>query len=95
MAALVGARHGIFPAQHAWAETPLRLCPPGYTRKDGGHSALDPEAWKRVGARAPLGKVAEPEDVAHLIAFLLSPEARYITGQAIAVDGGLALGAAP
>jgi 3-oxoacyl-[acyl-carrier protein] reductase len=75
--------------------TTVNIVVPGYTRKDGGHSALDPEAWKRVGARAPLGRVAEPEDVAHLIAFLLSPEARYITGQAIAVDGGLALGAAP
>ncbi|HEX4892215.1 MAG TPA: SDR family oxidoreductase [Hyphomicrobiaceae bacterium] len=73
----------------------VNIVTPGYTRKDGGHSALDPEAWKRVGARAPLGRVAEPEDVAHLIAFLLSPEARYITGQAIAVDGGLSLGAVP
>lgn len=65
---------------------------PGYTRKDGGHTALDPEAWKRVGAKAPLGRVGEPEDVAHLIAFLLSAKARHITGQAIAVDGGLTLG---
>lgn len=65
---------------------------PGYTRKDGGHTALDPEAWQRVGAKAPLGRVAEPDDVAHLIAFLLSDKARHITGQAIAVDGGLTLG---
>ncbi len=65
---------------------------PGYTRKVGGHSAIDPEAWKKAAEKAPLGRVAEPEDVAHLIAFLLSPKARHITGQAIAIDGGLTLG---
>lgn len=64
---------------------------PGYTRKVGGHSALPPDAWDKVGQKAPLGRVAEPEDVAHLIAFLLSPRARHITGQSIAIDGGLTM----
>lgn len=65
---------------------------PGYTRKDGGHSALNPDAWKAAAEATPLGRIAEPEDVAQLIAFLLSPAAKHITGQAIAVDGGLSLG---
>lgn len=65
---------------------------PGYTRKDGGHSALNPDAWTAAAAATPLRRIAEPEDVAGLIAFLLSPAARHITGQAIAVDGGLSLG---
>ena len=65
---------------------------PGYTRKDGGHTALDPDTWRRVADKAPLGRVAEPEDIANLIAFLLSAGARHITGQSIAVDGGLSLG---
>jgi len=39
--------------------------------------------------RIPLGRMAEPEEVAHLAAFLVSDAARYITGQIIAVDGGL------
>ncbi len=65
---------------------------PGYTRKDGGHSALAPGAWQAAAARTPLGRIAEPDDLAVLIAFLLSPAARHITGQIIAVDGGLSLG---
>ena len=65
---------------------------PGYTRKDGGHTALNPDAWKAAAAVTPLGRIAEPDDIAALIAFLLSPAARHITGQAIAVDGGLSLG---
>ena len=38
-----------------------------------------------------LGRVAEPEDVAHVITFLCSDEARHVTGQTIVVDGGLSL----
>ena len=37
----------------------------------------------------PLGRVAQPEDLAKVIAFLLGPEAAYINGQDIIVDGGL------
>ncbi len=65
---------------------------PGYTRKDGGHTALAADAWTAAAAATPLGRIAEPDDIAALIAFLLSPQARHITGQAIAVDGGLSLG---
>ena len=40
-------------------------------------------------ARIPLGRVGEPEDVAGVVAFLASEDARYITGATIVVDGGL------
>ncbi len=65
---------------------------PGYTRKDGGHSALAADGWRKAAEATPLGRIAEPGDIAALIDFLLSPAARHITGQAIAVDGGLSLG---
>lgn len=43
-------------------------------------------------ARIPLGRVAEPEDVAGAVAFLCSADAAYITGQTIVVDGGWTAG---
>jgi NAD(P)-dependent dehydrogenase (short-subunit alcohol dehydrogenase family) len=42
-----------------------------------------------MGQRNPLGRIAESEDVANLVAFLASDEANYITGQGYNVNGGL------
>jgi len=65
---------------------------PGYTRKDRGPTADNASVWDRAAEATPLGRVAEPADIAALIAFLLSDEARHITGQVIHIDGGLTLG---
>ena len=63
---------------------------PGFTRKDAtGHSALDPAQWAAVVSRIPLGRLGTPQDVAQAVAFLASPEAGYITGQVLHVNGGL------
>jgi NAD(P)-dependent dehydrogenase (short-subunit alcohol dehydrogenase family) len=42
-------------------------------------------------AQVPLGRMERPEDVANVIAFLASPRAEYMTGQAVSVDGGLVM----
>ncbi len=39
-------------------------------------------------SRTPLGRIGEPHDVANVIAFLASPQAAWITGEAITVSGG-------
>lgn len=64
---------------------------PGYTQKDSGTTALGSEAWQAAAGITPMRRLGEPADVAALITFLLSDAARHITGQAIAVDGGLSL----
>lgn len=65
---------------------------PGYTRKDAGaHRALTDAQWQETLARIPLRRLGEPEDVAAGIAFLASPAARYVTGQLLHVDGGIAV----
>ena len=39
----------------------------------------------------PLGSLGQPDDVANAVLFLASPAARYITGQVLPVDGGMAM----
>jgi len=58
---------------------------------DGSYYRLPDEVRARMEARVPLGYAGEPRDVAALVAFLASPEARYITGAAIPIAGGLGL----
>ena len=63
---------------------------PGYVHTellDG----LPEDVVERAKREAALGRLAEPEDVAHVVFFLCSEEARHITGQIILVDGGLSI----
>ena len=52
------------------------------------HDRLPKEVIDKVRTSVPMGYVAEPEDVAGVVAFLASDDARYITGQSILIDGG-------
>ncbi|MFA5522434.1 MAG: SDR family oxidoreductase [Castellaniella sp.] len=63
---------------------------PGYTLKDPGrYPASD---WQHRLPKPPLGRFAEPADVAGAVQYLLGESARHVTGQRLGVDGGLRLG---
>jgi NAD(P)-dependent dehydrogenase (short-subunit alcohol dehydrogenase family) len=47
------------------------------------------ESLKRIVATIPLGRIQEPEDVADVVSFLLSPQGSYVHGQAINACGGV------
>lgn len=63
---------------------------PGFIRTERLEQ-LPPEVIARAQKSAVLGRMAEPEDVARVVAFLCTEEARHITGQVIVIDGGMTL----
>lgn len=65
---------------------------PGYVVTPMTAPVLDDPAFReRALSRIPLGRLAEPADVADVVRFLASTDARYVTGTVIPVDGGYAI----
>ena len=68
---------------------------PGYIRTAqllSEEHSLGKEGADKAGSFIPMGRIGEPDDIADVIVFLASHEARYLTGQVISVDGGLGVG---
>jgi 3-oxoacyl-[acyl-carrier protein] reductase len=63
---------------------------PGYveTELTGG---LPEKVKEQIRGQIPAGRFGEPEEVAEVVAFLVAEEAGYVTGQTIAVDGGMTM----
>ena len=62
---------------------------PGYVLTEMGADTRSPEQVAGWSARSPLGRCGTTADVADLVAFLASPGAAYLTGQAVNVSGGM------
>jgi NAD(P)-dependent dehydrogenase (short-subunit alcohol dehydrogenase family) len=52
----------------------------------------NPRIHDRLAARVPMGRFAQPDEIADVALFLVSDSARYVTGSVYSVDGGLVAG---
>ena len=71
----------------------VNCVPPGRIHSEQIYRNYTPEyrQWQCEN-EIPMGRYGEPEDMAHLVTFLASPLASYITGAVIPVDGGMGMG---
>jgi NAD(P)-dependent dehydrogenase (short-subunit alcohol dehydrogenase family) len=83
-AALEGAPLGV--RANAIAPGPIRT-------PMAGERLADPEQVRWLTGRVPLGRIGEPDEIAELALFLLSPKSSYVTGEVIYADGGWAANA--
>ena len=61
---------------------------PGFTETDMTRQ-MEPGVLKKYLEMVPLGRIGKPEEIAHMVTFLASDKAAYITGKVFVVDGGL------
>lgn len=66
----------------------VNVVAPGYIRSDMT-DVLSDEIKEKLMEQIPMGRVGEPEEVAHAVLFLVDDASSYITGQTLVVDGGM------
>jgi NAD(P)-dependent dehydrogenase (short-subunit alcohol dehydrogenase family) len=95
-AAYCAAKHGLQGVTKAlaaeWAPHGVRVLQvdPGFVRTDFILESMERGRFSPddVEGRTPVGRMAQPEEVAKLVAFLASDDAGYMTGASVLVDGG-------
>jgi len=95
MPAYIASKHGVIGLTKAaaleYAKQGIRVnavCP-GYIHTPMIESRLgDPESKARLIGKQPIGRVGNPEEVAEAVVWLCSDAASFVTGHAMAVDGG-------
>lgn len=83
-------------AELAWQLAPdgvtVNCVAPGFVRKDAARNGATSRSAMEEAARVvPLGRIGTPQDIAGMVAYLLSEEAGHVTGQTLHVNGGLTL----
>lgn len=64
---------------------------PGSVRTPGAEAVITDRGWAERESKSLLGRLAEPEDVARAVAFLVSSDARCVTGVSLKVDCGMSI----
>jgi len=86
--AAVNAFTGVWARELGGRGITVNSISPGPTETDMHWKANTEESTKTLAAMSPFGRLGQPNDIADVVAFLCSHEARWITGREIVVDGG-------
>jgi 3-oxoacyl-[acyl-carrier protein] reductase len=86
-AAIVAMVHG-FAKELGSRGITINAIAPGVIETDMT-TAIIAERGEQIRAATPLGRIGQPDDIAGIVAFLASDDARWITGRTILADGGL------
>ncbi|HEV3143414.1 MAG TPA: SDR family oxidoreductase, partial [Gemmataceae bacterium] len=66
----------------------VNIVHPGWTDTPGERKYFSEEVLRNVGPTLPLGRMAQPEEIARGVIFLLDPASDYVTGATLSIDGG-------
>lgn len=86
-AGIIGLTKALALELARYGEITTNAVSPGFVNTEMA-KAVPERILQRVIEAIPFHRLAEPEEVAHLVVFLASGKARYITGQVIAINGG-------